>query len=103
MKNLFKNNSLLTRKKIIKYFYSISIVSFLILMIPLFIFLKKNVYEIIENGQVLAEIKIKSEFISISMNQEKFDKLVIDIDSAINKIEEKNNIKKLNNVKNPFY
>ncbi len=72
-------------------------------MIPLFIFLKKNVYEIIENGQVLAEIKIKSEFISISMNQEKFDKLVIDIDSAINKIEEKNNIKKLNNVKNPFY
>lgn len=103
MKNLFQNKSVSTRKKINRYFYSISSIIFLLAMIPLFIFLKKNVYEIIENGQALAEIKIKSDFISLNMSQEKFDKLVFDIDAAANKIEKKDYPKNTNNIKNPFY
>lgn len=103
MQNLFQNKSILTRKKINRYFYSMSIIIFLLAMIPLFVFLKKNVYEIIENGQVLAEIKIKSDFVSLNMSQEKFDKLVFDIDTAVSKIEKKDGLKNTNNIKNPFY
>ncbi len=102
MKKTFQNRGF-TRKRIIRYFYSISIVIFLVSLLFLFVFIKKNVYEIIENGQVLAEMKIKTDFVSLNMSQEKFDKLVNDIDSAVSKIEEKGVIQKSSNVKNPFY
>ncbi len=102
MKKLFQNKGI-TRKKIIRYFYSISITIFLASLVLLFIFIKKNVYEVIENGQVLAEMKIKTDFVSLNMSQEKFDKLVFDIDNAVSKIEQKETIQKSSKVKNPFY